>query len=92
MSALLVNLFLGGWLSPFGLKGFVFDPLLSIWFSIKLVTIIILFCVIRAGLPRYRYDQLMTIGWKMLLPLALASLLFYTGLMKLFEINLLVNK
>lgn len=92
MSALLVNLFLGGWLSPFGLNGFIFDALLTIWFSIKLVAIIILFCIIRAGLPRYRYDQLMTIGWKMLLPLALASLLFYAGFMKLFEINLLVNK
>lgn len=91
MSALVVNLFLGGWLSPFGLKGLIFDPLLSIWFSIKLVLIIIFFCVIRAGLPRYRYDQLMTIGWKMLLPLSLASLLFYSGFMKLFETKFLIN-
>lgn len=92
MSALIVNIFLGGWIWPFGIKGLVFDALLSVWFSMKLILIIYFFCVVRAGLPRYRYDQLMTIGWKVLLPLALAFFMIYLGIFKTFEEILLIQK
>lgn len=92
MSALLVNGFFGGWLVPFSLKGLTFDTFFSLWFSFKLVCIIIMFCIIRAGLPRYRYDQLMTIGWKILLPLSLASFIIYLSVFKLFEEFLLVKE
>lgn len=92
MSALLVNLFLGGWIAPFGLKGLIFESLLSIWFSFKLLIIIYFFCMVRAGLPRYRYDQLMTIGWKILLPLSLAFFIIYVAIFKNLEHVLLIKQ
>jgi len=92
MSALFVNGFLGGWLLPLSLKGLTFDTFFALWFAFKLVCIIILFCIIRAGLPRYRYDQLMTIGWKILLPLSLASFIFYASVFKLLENSLLIKE
>jgi len=67
ISALLVTLFFGGWLGPW-LPG-------PIWFLIKLFAMIGLFILIRASLPRPRYDQLMSFGWKIMLPLALVNLL-----------------
>ena len=74
--------FLGGWLSPFDLffssgadiignQG-IFS---SFWFGIKIVFMVILFVWIRAALPRYRYDQLMNLGWKVFLPLSIFYLL-----------------
>jgi NADH-quinone oxidoreductase subunit H len=65
MSTLTVNLFLGGWDIPFLSLSF----LNYIFYFIKLAFIIYLFIVIRAAIPRYRYDQLMYVGWKILLPL-----------------------
>ena len=64
VSALMVTLFFGGWLFPFGHR---LGPL---WFALKVA--IVLFCFIwaRASLPRLRYDQLMNLGWKVLLPIA----------------------
>jgi len=67
ISALLVTLFFGGWLGPW-LPG-------PIWFLIKLFVMIGLFILIRASLPRPRYDQLMGFGWKLMMPLALVNLL-----------------
>lgn len=67
ISALLVTLFFGGWL------GFPFLPPL-LWFLIKIAIIIALFILIRAALPRPRYDQLMEFGWKLMLPLVLLNL------------------
>lgn len=67
ISALTVVLFFGGWLGPW------FPPLL--WFSLKTFFFICLFILIRASLPRPRYDQLMAFGWKICLPLALVNLL-----------------
>ena len=65
MSSLTSILFLGGWLGPFN-----FVPG-SFWFSLKIVFFVILFIVARAILPRYRYDQLMRLGWKVFLPFTL---------------------
>lgn len=70
MSALLTILFLGGWQSPF------FFEILpgSFWFGFKICFFVILFVWLRAALPRYRYDQLMSLGWKGLLPLSITIL------------------
>jgi NADH-quinone oxidoreductase subunit H len=67
ISALITVLFLGGWLGPI-LPGWV-------WFLLKTSILIVVFIVIRAALPRLRYDQLMSLGWKIMLPLALINLL-----------------
>ena len=71
MSALNVILFFGGWL-PFIDLPFIPN---SFWFGIKICFFVILFVVMRAGLPRYRYDQLMNLGWKGFLPISLGYLL-----------------
>ena len=75
MSSLTTILFLGGWLPPFQFLNFIPGP---IWFSIKVVFFVILFVVARAIVPRYRYDQLMRLGWKVLLPFTI-SWFFYTS-------------
>ena len=66
MCALTVTLFLGGWLGPW------LPPL--VWFLLKTALLLVLFILIRASLPRMRYDQLMELGWKRMLPLALLNL------------------
>jgi NADH-quinone oxidoreductase subunit H len=77
MSAIIVTLFLGGPTGPdFGLTGFVADWLLPIfWFTVKLFVFLFTYVWFRATLPRFRYDQLMDLGWKVLIPLALGWLL-----------------
>jgi len=79
MSSLTTILFVGGWLAPFpfSIKFINFLPG-SFWFSIKICFFVILFIVARAILPRYRYDQLMRLGWKVFLPFTL-SWFFYTA-------------
>jgi NADH-quinone oxidoreductase subunit H len=83
MSGMITTLFLGGWLAPFGLTfipGFV-------WFLVKVAAMLFGFLWVRATFPRYRYDQLMRLGWKVFLPFSLfwlvltAGVLEYTGLM-----------
>jgi NADH-quinone oxidoreductase subunit H len=76
ISSLIVTLFFGGWLGP----GFL-PPL--VWFLLKTFVFISLFILLRASLPRLRYDQLMKYGWKVLLPLSLLNLLI-TGAMCLY--------
>ena len=83
MSALNAILFLGGWLPPFSFLGFLPGSFL---FAIKILFFIFLFIFIRAILPRYRYDQLMSLGWKVFLPLALGFFIFYYGLLLSFNI------
>ncbi len=68
IAGMLSTLFLGGWLAPFGLPE---APLL--WFSLKTLLFIVLFILLRAALPRPRYDQLMGFGWKVMLPLTLLN-------------------
>jgi NADH-quinone oxidoreductase subunit H len=67
VSAMTVTLFLGGWLGPW------LPPL--VWFSLKVLVVMGFFVLLRAGLPRPRYDQLMAFGWKLMLPLSLVNLL-----------------
>jgi len=68
VSMLIVTLFFGGWLGPDFLPGIV-------WFTLKTFAFILFFVLLRASLPRPRYDQLMSYGWKILLPLSLLNLL-----------------
>ncbi len=70
MSAFFVILFLGGWLSPFAIAPFIWleGP---IWFALKIFFVLFLFIWMRATFPRYRYDQLMRLGWKIFLPITL---------------------
>lgn len=73
ISAMITTLFLGGWLGP------AFLPPL-VWFILKTFVFILLFILLRASLPRPRYDQLMEYGWKILLPVALLNLLVTGGI------------
>ncbi len=84
VSAMTVTFFMGGYLPPFGISFLYLIPGF-IWFVLKICCLLFVFLWIRATLPRYRYDQLMHLGWKVFLPLTLfwvvlvASLLVITG-------------
>ena len=86
MCAMCSILFLGGWLSPIDLYPFNFIPG-AIWLILKILLLFVLFALVKATVPRYRYDQLMRLGWKIFLPLSLtwvvltASYLFYFNLL-----------
>ena len=86
MCALGSILFLGGWLSPIDLYPFTLVPG-AVWLIFKIIFLFILFALVKATVPRYRYDQLMRLGWKIFLPLSLiyvvltASYLFYFNLL-----------
>lgn len=84
MSSFASILFLGGWLPLFNFFPFNIFPG-SFWFSIKVAIGVIFFILTRAALPRYRYDQLMHIGWKCFLPLALGYLLLTVGILISFN-------
>lgn len=73
ISALITTLFFGGWLGPF------FPPL--VWFLIKTFFFISIFILLRATYPRPRYDQLMSLGWKVMLPLSLLNLVVTGGIL-----------
>jgi len=75
MSSLATILFLGGWYAPFDFLSFIPS---SFWFGLKVSFFVIFFIVARGILPRYRYDQLMRLGWKVFLPFTL-SWLFFTA-------------
>lgn len=84
MSGFSSILFLGGWLPILDL--FIFNLIPgSIWFSSKLLLGVVFFILTRAALPRYRYDQLMHIGWKSFLPLSLGYLIFTVGILLSFN-------
>jgi NADH-quinone oxidoreductase subunit H len=82
MSSLTVILFFGGWLPPFEFLNFIPG---SFWFASKLCFFVIAFIWIRATLPRYRYDQLMHLGWKIFLPLSLGYLVFTFSILFTFN-------
>ena len=82
MSSLTTILFLGGWLPPFNFLNFIPD---SIWFGLKVVFFVILFVVARAILPRYRYDQLMRLGWKVFLPFTISWFLYTSSILISFN-------
>jgi len=83
MSSLNAILFFGGWLPFFSFLSFIPG---YVWFSIKVCFFVYLFILMRGILPRYRYDQLMYLGWKVLLPVSIGYLLFTFGLAYGFDI------
>jgi NADH-quinone oxidoreductase subunit H len=83
MSAMTSILFLGGWLAPFGVAPFTWIPGV-IWFLLKICFVLFFFLWVRATFPRYRYDQLMRLGWKVFLPLSLLWLVITAGALMAF--------
>jgi len=84
MSALATLLFLGGWLPP--LPGDMWNMIPGeIWFAGKIAVVLFIFFWVRATFPRYRYDQLMRLGWKIFLPLSLAWVIVTAGVLVLFD-------
>jgi NADH-quinone oxidoreductase subunit H len=84
MGSITTTFFLGGWLPPFGLESLeIFGPL---WFGLKTALVVFSFIWVRASLPRYRYDQLMRLGWKVLLPLGLAWAIFTAAFLYTFDV------
>jgi NADH-quinone oxidoreductase subunit H len=77
ISAMVTTLFLGGWLGP------LLPPIL--WFLLKTSCVLVLIILLRAALPRPRYDQLMALGWKLMLPLALINLVVTGGVLLAIE-------
>ena len=84
MSSLCSLFFLGGWLPPFNVA-FLFLLPGVFWFGIKIILFLFLFVWVRAAFPRYRYDQLMRLGWKVLLPLSLAWVILVSGVLITFN-------
>lgn len=85
LSAMNVILFFGGWLSPFNLDCLQIIPG-YIWFILKIFFFLFLFIWVRASLPRYRYDQLMRLGWKVLLPISLIAVIL-VAVIKLLQVE-----
>ena len=74
MCALATILFLGGWLPPLAIPPFTWVPGI-IWFVLKVCFVFFMFAMVKAMVPRYRYDQLMRLGWKVFLPISLAMVI-----------------
>lgn len=88
VSAMAVTLFLGGWLRPFpNVAALAFLDLIPgiLWFAIKVVIFLYFYMWFRASWPRYRYDQLMKVGWQFLLPLSLANVIVTAILALIFR-------
>ena len=83
MSGMTTILFLGGWLPPFGIAPFTWIPGV-IWFVLKILFCLFVFIWVRATLPRFRYDQLMRLGWKVFLPFSLAWVVITAGVLTAF--------
>jgi NADH-quinone oxidoreductase subunit H len=84
MCALTTILFLGGWLPPVAVAPFTWVPGIF-WFAAKLVFVFFMFAMVKAFVPRYRYDQLMRLGWKVFLPLSLIMVVVVAGVMHVLE-------
>jgi len=85
MCSLTTVLFLGGWLPPMDIAIFTWIPG-PIWFFLKICFLLFIFIWIRASFPRYRYDQLMRLGWKVFLPLSLAAVVIVSGVLVAFDL------
>jgi len=84
MSSISSILFLGGWLPIFNVFPLYYIPG-SVWFSLKVIMGVLFFIITRATLPRYRYDQLMYLGWKCFLPLTIGYLMLTVGILISFN-------
>jgi NADH-quinone oxidoreductase subunit H len=83
MSAMTTVLFLGGWLPPVSIAPFTWIPG-PIWFALKIALVLFCFLWVRATFPRYRYDQLMRLGWKVFLPISLIWVVITASALKVF--------
>lgn len=79
MSGVCSIFFLGGWLAPFSFLSFIPGPF---WFGIKTLFMMFMFVLVRSSFPRYRYDQLMRLGWKIFLPFSLSWVVLISGLLQ----------
>jgi NADH-quinone oxidoreductase subunit H len=82
MCAMLTILFLGGWLPPFPVPPFTWIPGV-IWFVLKASFVFFMFAMVKAFVPRYRYDQLMRLGWKVFLPISLAMVAIVAAVLQI---------
>ena len=85
MCAMTTILFLGGWLPPFNIVPFTIIPGL-VWFLLKIAFVFYLFSMVKALVPRYRYDQLMRLGWKVFLPISLLWVVLTSSFLLFFDI------
>ena len=84
MCAMATILFLGGWLPPFPVVPFTWVPGL-VWFVLKATLVFFMFAMVKAFVPRYRYDQLMRLGWKVFLPISLAMVAIVAGVLVVLQ-------
>ena len=82
MCSLTTILFLGGWLPPVALPPFTWVPGI-VWFLLKSLLVFFMFAMVKAFVPRYRYDQLMRLGWKVFLPISLVSVVVVAGVLEI---------
>jgi NADH-quinone oxidoreductase subunit H len=82
MCALTTILFLGGWLSPIPFAPFTYVPGV-VWFVLKMTMVFFMFAMVKAFVPRYRYDQLMRLGWKVFLPISLFMVVLVAGVLQI---------
>ena len=85
MCAMTTILFLGGWLPPFNIIPFTLIPGV-VWFMLKVAFVFYLFSMVKALVPRYRYDQLMRLGWKVFLPISLFWVVLTASFLLIFDI------
>ena len=85
MCAMTTILFLGGWLPPIDIAPFNMVPGV-IWFTLKLCLMFFMFAMVKAMVPRYRYDQLMRLGWKIFLPFSLVWVVLTAGVLQYFQL------
>jgi NADH-quinone oxidoreductase subunit H len=83
MCALTTILFLGGWLPPLAMAPFTWVPGI-VWFVLKVCFVFFMFAMVKAFVPRYRYDQLMRLGWKVFLPISLLMVVVVAGVLQAF--------
>jgi NADH-quinone oxidoreductase subunit H len=83
MCALTTIMFLGGWLPPIEVAPFTWIPGI-VWFLLKLFFVFFMFALVKAVVPRYRYDQLMRLGWKVFLPFSLLWVALTAGVLVAF--------
>jgi NADH-quinone oxidoreductase subunit H len=81
MCAMMTVLFLGGWLPPVPVVPFTWIPGI-VWFVLKICFVFFMFAMVKAFVPRYRYDQLMRLGWKVFLPVSLAYVVIVAGVLQ----------